>query len=63
MLNNSFESEIPDFEDAIQFYSAKEKDVEIIITRNKKDFMPVEKEIMISTPEEFIKKLGTTNKQ
>jgi len=28
----------PDFEDGLQYYSAIENDIEIIITRNKKDF-------------------------
>jgi len=28
----------PDFEDGLQYYSAIENDVDIIITRNKKDF-------------------------
>jgi predicted nucleic acid-binding protein len=28
----------PDFEDGLQYYSALENEVEIIITRNKKDF-------------------------
>ena len=54
ILDKSFEGEISDFEDGIQFYSAKEKEAEIIVTRNKKDFIPVEKEIRILTPEEFI---------
>jgi predicted nucleic acid-binding protein len=46
----------PDFEDAIQFYSAKEKKIKIIITRNKKHFEKVKKEIKMVTPENFIKK-------
>jgi len=54
ILDKSFEGEISDFEDGIQFYSAKEKEAEIIVTRNKKDFIPMEKEIRILTPEEFI---------
>ena len=28
----------PDFEDGLQYYSAIENDIEIIITRNRKDF-------------------------
>jgi predicted nucleic acid-binding protein len=44
-----------DFEDAIQFHSAIEKEINIIITRNKKDFRNVQDQIQILTPEEFIK--------
>ncbi|MGI0059166.1 MAG: type II toxin-antitoxin system VapC family toxin [Nitrosotalea sp.] len=44
-----------DFEDALQFYSAKEIS-NAIITRNKKDFSSVNNEMEILTPEEFFKK-------
>ncbi len=44
-----------DFEDALQFYSARET-AKIIITRNKKDFAGVAKEVEVLTPEEFIRK-------
>lgn len=43
-----------DFEDAIQFYSAKFVNVETIITRNKKHFKVVEDGIKVQTPEEFL---------
>lgn len=46
-----------DFEDALQFHSAKEH-ASVIITRNKKHFSKVAKEIEVLTPEEFIKKHG-----
>ncbi|MBT9144159.1 MAG: hypothetical protein DDT29_02575 [Dehalococcoidia bacterium] len=46
--------EFVDFEDAIQFYSAKSAIAEIIITRNKKHFRVVEGKISILTPEEFL---------
>ena len=42
------------FEDAIQFYSAKSANAEIIITRNKKHFRVVEGKINVLTPEEFL---------
>lgn len=41
-----------DFEDAIQYFSAKQNKCKIIITRNKKDF-PV-KDVQILSPEEFL---------
>ncbi len=47
-MNTSFK----DFEDSVQFVSAKEYACEAIITRNKKDFK--ESTIKIFTPEEFL---------
>lgn len=44
-----------DFEDALQFYSAKEI-ANAILTRNKRDFSSVSGDIEILTPEEFLKK-------
>ncbi len=46
--------EFADFEDAIQFYSAKSANAEIIITRNKTHFRVVENKINVLTPEEFL---------
>ncbi|MAG44408.1 hypothetical protein CL633_00785 [bacterium] len=56
ILNKSFnDKKFKDFEDAIQYFSARKKQCKIIITRNKKDF-PV-KNIKILTPKEFLKLL------
>lgn len=55
ILESSFKSKLPDFEDAIQFYCAKEAEVDFIITRNKKDFR--QKEITVAKPEELLKEL------
>ena len=49
------ENRIQDFEDAIQFHSAKGK-VDVFITRNKKDYEKVKDEIEVLTPEEFLDK-------
>ncbi|MBS7251307.1 MAG: PIN domain-containing protein [Candidatus Freyarchaeota archaeon] len=49
------EKRMGDFEDSIQFYSAKPSS-EVLITRNKKDFRAVENEIEVLTPEEFLEK-------
>ena len=51
--NSSFE----DFEDSMQNESAVAADVDYIITRNKKDF--VNSQIEVVTPEEFLQKLYT----
>ena len=39
-------SDFKDFEDAIQYYTAIENDLEIIVTRNKKDFLPAKISVM-----------------
>ena len=55
ILNAAQRSRLPDFEDAIQFHSAKEAQVDFIVTRNKRDFR--QKQIAVVTPEELLKKL------
>ncbi len=42
----------PDFEDGLQYYSAIENDVDIIITRNKKDFK--NSKLPVLTSKEFL---------
>jgi len=52
LIQKAFEEEsIPDFEDCIQYHSAKTASCSAIITRNTKDFQEVE--LNIYTPEEF----------
>jgi len=51
------EKRIRDFEDALQFYSAKLTS-DSLITRNKRDFEPIRNEIEVLTPEEFFRKYG-----
>jgi len=51
------EDRIEDFEDAIQFHSAKGR-VKVFITRNKRDYEGVKDEIDVLTPEEFLDKYG-----
>ena len=51
----ALESDLPDFEDAIQVFSAKANLIDLIITRNTKDF--TRSEIRSMEPEEFIKQL------
>lgn len=52
IIVEALDSSLPDFEDNIQFFSAKEMQVDYIITRNKKHF--VQQEIPVVTPEEFL---------
>ncbi len=44
----------PDFEDGLQYYSAIENQIDIIITRNKKDFK--NSKIAVLTAKEFLAK-------
>ena len=50
-LNSSFS----DFEDGLQYFTARENNIQILITRNIKDYKG--KEILIQTPEEYIRSL------
>lgn len=47
-------SEFTDFEDAVQYYTAVENDVDIIITRNLKDFKA--SKLPVLTAKEYISK-------
>ena len=47
-------SELKDFEDAIQFYTAIENDMSLIITRNKKDFKRLP--LPVLTAKEYLKR-------
>ena len=51
-IEKSIESKFKDFEDAMQYFSAKHEDIDYIITRNKKDY-PVS-DIPVFEPQEFI---------
>lgn len=53
VIDLALQSSFTDFEDAIQYYSAVESGIPIIITRNIKDFKDADSSVM--TPEEFLK--------
>ncbi|MFQ6074764.1 MAG: type II toxin-antitoxin system VapC family toxin [Candidatus Bathyarchaeia archaeon] len=58
LVNTAFqEKRIGDFEDAIQFHSAKSV-AKTLVTRNKRDYRGVEDELEVLTPEEFLEKYG-----
>ncbi|MEA2042517.1 MAG: PIN domain-containing protein [Bacteroidota bacterium] len=46
------DSNFPDFEDGLQYYSAIENQIDVIITRNKKDFK--NSKIPVLTAKEFL---------
>jgi predicted nucleic acid-binding protein len=52
IVNQAVESDIDDFEDAIQFFSAISAGAATLITRNPKHFPA--RDIAIQTPEEFL---------
>ncbi len=52
---DSLECDVPDFEDAIQIFSAKSNFIDIVITRNANDFALSGMKVL--TPQEFIQKL------
>ena len=51
-IEQSVESKFKDFEDAMQYFSAKHEDIDYIITRNKKDFTA--SDIPVFEPQEFV---------
>jgi len=51
-VDYALDSKFRDFEDGLQYFSAKENGIPIIITRNVKDYK--EKGIIIQTAEEFL---------
>lgn len=54
ILELSLVSDFSDFEDAIQYYTAIENNMQIIITRNKKDFKNLT--IPVLTAKEYLKR-------
>ncbi|MBV7440720.1 PIN domain-containing protein [Weeksellaceae bacterium TAE3-ERU29] len=52
IIEKGLNSEIKDFEDALQYFSALEFDCKVIITRNGKDFK--ESILPVQTAEEFL---------
>lgn len=53
VIDLALQSEFHDFEDAVQYFSAKESDINLIITRNTKDFEGTS--IKVLTPKQFLK--------
>jgi predicted nucleic acid-binding protein len=53
VIDLALASEFKDFEDAVQYYTALEGDIRILVTRNVRDFSKAE--ITVCTPDEFLK--------
>jgi len=60
VINQALNSEFNDFEDAIQYFTAINNGIDLIITRNKADYK--KGKITISTAEEFLKTWDTKSK-
>ena len=52
IIDLALNSEFTDFEDAIQYFSALQNDIEILLTRNLKDYKKAQ--ISVLTPQDFI---------
>lgn len=53
VLHRCFDEEYPDFEDAMQYFSATTDNVDVIVTRNKKHFV-MSGANRLMAPEEFL---------
>ena len=58
-IEKSIESKFKDFDDSMQYFSAKNEDIDYIITRNKRDFSA--SDIPVYEPQEFIDTLLKRN--
>ncbi len=54
ILELALVSDFKDFEDAIQYYTALDSDLDLIVTRNKKDFKTAK--LPVLTAKEYLKK-------
>ena len=63
IIDDSFDSDLKDFEDAIQLYTAHKSDCDVLVTRNKKDFKTSRNiNVKILSPEEFLGEFYGKNK-
>jgi predicted nucleic acid-binding protein len=53
IMQNVLKSQFPDLEDALQYFSAIDSKIEVIITKNKKDFKKAQ-DIIVMHPAEFV---------
>ena len=52
IIEKALNSDFPDFEDSLQYFSALKSECDMIITRNGKDFK--KSQIPVMTPDEFL---------
>jgi predicted nucleic acid-binding protein len=56
IVDAALHSKFTDFEDGLQYFTAKENDISVIITRNTNDYRTKEADIIVQTSDEYIKK-------
>ena len=56
VVDLALNSKFTDFEDGLQYFTARENDIKILLTRNVKDYK--EKDLLIQTPEEYLKSVN-----
>jgi predicted nucleic acid-binding protein len=56
VVDLSLNSKFSDFEDGLQYFTARENDIRILLTRNLKDYR--ERDLIIQTPEEYLKSVS-----
>ena len=55
IVDCSLDSDFSDFEDALQYYTAKQHNIRYLITRNTRDYKNVDKKIItVMTAEEYL---------
>lgn len=54
IINEAINSKMKDFEDAIQYFTAMNNQMDVLITRNTKDYIK-KKKVEVMKPDEFIK--------
>lgn len=55
VILSALQSSFKDFEDAVQYFSAVNSNLEVIVTRNEKDFK-LATQIQVLNPEQFVRK-------
>jgi predicted nucleic acid-binding protein len=55
IIDLALNSRFSDFEDGLQYFTARENDIKTLLTRNIKDYK--EKDLVIQTPEEYLKSI------
>ncbi|MBN2175182.1 MAG: PIN domain-containing protein [Bacteroidales bacterium] len=53
IVDLALNSKFSDFEDSLQYFTAREHNIHFLLTRNVKDYK--EKDVIIQTPEEYLK--------
>ncbi len=57
IVDLALNSKFSDFEDGLQYFTARENGIRIILTRNTKDYK--EKDLLVQRPEEYLKAIIT----